>query len=310
MNILIFGGTGFIGTHLSSALVRLGHNVTIFDSKHPAYPNPGISYIVEEFANFIPGGVDALRDADVIIHAISGTRPSENHPHTDISVLAHSVRLLQAVMPARPTRLTSPRFIYLSSSSVYGYSYVTGVSEVHPRKPISSYGIIKAAIEDYTQMYSSMYNFDSLILRLSNVYGPHPHHPNPSGVIPTLFRHASSGTTARLYGDSEAQHDFIHVFDVVDFVVKAINSGMSGVYNVGSGVGTSLVDLLNIVRDTTGRDLSTSWAPARPFDTPGVILDISKATFQAPWTPTRDLRTGCTAYWAWLDHYASSTGPR
>ena len=303
--ILVLGGNGFIGSHLVEELVAEGYPVRVFSrSKYrPDEAILGVDYRYADFADSV-SVAEALVDVDVVVHLISTTVPTTANldPAADIrGNLISTVSLLQQMREMGVNRL-----VYLSSGgTVYGDARKIPIPEEHPRAPLSSYGIVKVAIENYIAMFSSLYGLQALVLRPSNPYGPRQGHLGVQGVIPTFFQRILSGEEIRIWGDGSTVRDYLYISDLTDFLVKSICCRLTGVYNVGHGEGASLREILSLVEEISGRRANVRYLPSRGFDVRKVILDISKARQALDWEPKVGLPEGCLRYWQWARGCAS-----
>jgi UDP-glucose 4-epimerase len=235
---------------------------------------------------------------DIVFHLISTTVPTTANldPVADIKGnLLSTVRLLQQMRDQGISRL-----VFLSSGgTVYGDAKTIPIPEEHERNPVSSYGIVKVAIENYIAMFSAQHGLKSLVLRVSNPYGPRQGHLGVQGVIPTFFQRIITGDEIRIWGDGSSVRDYLYISDLVSFIVQGVNKDLAGVYNVGSGQGASLKDILSLIEDISGISANVKFFPPRGFDVKRVVLDISKARKALDWTPSVSLREGCERYWKW-----------
>ncbi|MBK1644896.1 NAD-dependent epimerase [Thiocapsa imhoffii] len=299
-HILILGGHGFIGSHLTVALVAGGARVRVLDRAGgvPTAPVRGVDYRVAEFGD-LATLAEALADIDLVIHLISTTVPGTANldPVADIEGnLIGTVRLLQKMKEVGVGQL-----LFLSSGgTVYGDTDAVPIPEQHPLEPLSSYGIVKVAIEHYIGMHARQHGMRSLILRVSNPYGPRQGHLGVQGVIGTFFQRLRAGDPIKIWGDGQSVRDYLYIDDLTDCICTAIHREVSGVFNVGSGRGTSLIELLAIVARVTGSAPEVEFQPARGFDVRKVVLDITKARTTLGWTPQVGLPEGCQRYWDWL----------
>ncbi len=301
--ILVLGGNGFVGSHLVESLLAGGARVRVLDRSGSLKTPPmiGVDYRYADLAD-LPALTEALADMDLVIHLISTTVPgtANQDPIADIDGnLIGTVRLLQKLRNAGV-----PKLIYLSSGgTVYGDSPNRPIPETHPRDPLSSYGIVKAAIENYIAMYGGLAGFQFLILRVSNLYGPRQGHVGVQGVIPTICRRILDGEPLKIWGDGSATRDYLHISDLMTFITAAITQGATGTFNVGSGMGTSLTQLLELFAQITRKPLKLEYLPPRGFDVRHLVLDITKARRTLGWQPQVPLREGCQGYWEWLQRH-------
>lgn len=297
--VLVLGGNGFIGSHLVEALVANGVRVRVLSRSRCQHitPSQSVDYRYADFADSA-SVAETLVGVDIVIHLISTTVPATANldPIADISGnLLLTVKLLQQMRDLGVSRL-----VFLSSGgTVYGDTKSVPIPEEHERNPLSSYGIVKVAIENYITMFQSQYGLESLILRASNPYGPRQGHIGVQGVIPTFFQRIIKGDEIRIWGDGSSVRDYLYIDDLVSFIVKSVNTHLAGVYNVGSGQGVSLQEVLSLVEEISGMSANVKYLPARGFDVKNVVLDITKARGALNWAPLVTLREGCDRYWKW-----------
>ncbi len=299
MRVLILGGNGFIGSHLTEALVARGARVRVLSRSgcKNTLPLHGVDYRCSDFSDSV-SVAEALVDVDIVVHAISTTVPATANldPLSDIKGnLLPTVRLLEQMRD-----MSVHRLVFLSSGgTVYGNTTKVPIAEEHERNPLSSYGIVKVALENYIAMFSRQCGLKSLVLRVSNPYGPRQGHLGIQGVIPTFFQRIIAGDEIRIWGDGENVRDYLYITDLIEFMVLSINNDLEGLYNVGSGQGVSLRDILSLVEEISGISANIKFLTPRGFDVARVVLDITKACKAVEWVPSVSLREGCERYWRW-----------
>lgn len=300
MNVLVLGGSGFIGSHLVEALVQRGHKVRVFDRTVPREPLSGIEY---KTGNFLDAGdlAEALDGVELVYHLISTSVPSTSNmdPVSDVNGnLVGTLQLLQA-MDASGIK----RIVFLSSGgTVYGNPMLLPVREDHPLQPICSYGVVKVAIENYLFMFKHLHGFAPIVLRASNPYGPRQGHFGIQGAIQTFLKRALDGDSIKIWGDGSVRRDYIYVADLVDLCVQAGESGQTGTYNAGSGISHSLSELLNVMEDVTGISPQVEYSASRAFDVAEIALDIERAKKVFEWSPVTSIEAGIRSQWNWLCH--------
>lgn len=300
MKALIYGGNGFIGSHLVDSLINDGHQVCVLDrypEKHRA-PLPNVAYYSATFGDtFVIA--EALKDVDIVYHVASTTVPSTSNedPISDIeSNLVGTVRLLDLMVKTGIKRL-----VFLSSGgTVYGNADVTPISEKHPLKPICSYGVVKLAIENYLNMYKELYGLSPIILRPSNAYGPRQGHTGIQGFIFSLLSKTKAQEPLIVWGDGSVVRDYVYVEDLVRLCLLAGSSGLTGTFNAGSGYGYSVTEVIDMTSQTLGVKLTVSFQDGRPFDVRKVILDCSKAEKVFGWRASTSLSEGILKTWSWI----------
>ena len=297
MNILVLGGSGFIGTHLSKALAERGHYVRVFGLQQnlPDGASKRIEYWRGDFSDAILLS-EALNDIDVVCHLISSTVPGTSNLDMAEDVRSNLINTLQLLdlMIAKNIR----RIVYFSSGgTVYGTPSLLPIPEEHALNPICSYGIVKVSIEKYLYMYQQVFDFKPLILRPSNPYGTGQSRLGMQGLIGTFLGKALDNKPLEVWGDGTAIRDYIAVGDLVDLAVSALESEVVGVFNVGSGVGHSVNEIIEIVRSIVPGDIKVVYQGARGIDVEKIILDINKIKEHFEWTPKVALDEGMKRYY-------------
>jgi len=300
MKVLVLGGNGFIGSHVVDQLLAAGHKVRVFDRSPERYREPlkQVEYRLGRFDDTFQVA-EALQGVDAVCHLISTTVPGTSNLDPVADVQSNLVNTLYLLEQMRKKGLR--RILYLSSGgTVYGNPESSPISENHPLKPISSYGIVKVAIEKYLFMYQQLYGLQPVILRPSNPYGPRQGHAGVQGLIGTLLARAFSGETLEIWGDGSIVRDYMHVSDLARLCVVALEDNSCGVFNAGSGEGHSINQIIEMIRDLTGSELKVRYEEARSFDVKEVVLDISSAMQQFDWKPEVELSTGIREHMEWL----------
>lgn len=308
MRALVLGGNGFIGSHLVDALLAEGARVRVFDRLPERYrpPLPNIDFVQGDWGDSA-ALAEALADVDTVFHLISTTVPGTSNldPVGDIQGnLINTVRLLE-LMRTMGVR----RMVYLSSGgTVYGVPECDPVPEEHPLRPISSYGIVKVAIENYLSMEARLHGLKPAILRASNPYGPRQGHGGVQGVIGTFLWKIAQGEPIQLWGDGSIVRDFIHVRDLARLCITVASSGVTGSYNAGSGQGHSIAQIISAINAVIGVSVEPLRKPGRGFDVPRVVLDIGKVRRATGWGPEIGLEDGLRETWEWVCEQGRSTG--
>jgi UDP-glucose 4-epimerase len=263
MRILVTGGAGYIGSYVSATLSSAGHEVVVVDdlsNGHADAVQPPARIVVSD-----AGGYD--EDAEVIVHLASrigvGDAPQEhwlNNVGTTLRLLEHT---------------GARRIVFASSAAVYGEPSVAPIHEDAELRPMSAYGQTKVAIE---QMLAG-FDIEWTALRLFNVAGGRERHKHETHLLPLALRNELT-----LYGSGDMVRDFVHVQDVADAFALAVE-GPTGIYNIGSGVGTMVVKLLDCVGRVTGRPVEVKHGPPRKGDPQRLVSDIARARTQLGWSP-------------------------
>lgn len=300
MRILILGGGGFIGHHLVSDLVARGHNVIALGrNKTPLRPlPPEAQYISGDLGDFelLPR---ILQDVDAVAHLASGTVPAtgDRDPNRDVQMnLLGTLNVLQAMATCGVKRL-----LYLSSGgTVYGKPQEVPITEEHRLNPICSYGIVKAAIEHYIKLYETEFELRPIVIRASNPYGPFQGNLGVQGIIGTYLHLALNHQPIEIWGDGSAIRDYIYIKDLTNLCVVALESEKVGTYNGGSGLGTSVLHIAEIVREVVGSPVPIIYKPGRSLDVPVSVLNVERAQTDFNWETKIGLREGIASVWSWL----------
>lgn len=305
MRCLVLGAGGFIGRHLVEDLLNQGNEVLVYDR-----PEVLLS-LMEEFpqADSISGDFSSedrwsniLKGVKVCYHLISTSVPksSNDDPISDVSGnLIGTLKLLEA------TRRTNLRLVFTSSGgTIYGAPTTELVSEEHPTDPLCSYGIVKLSIEKYLLLYRELYGVRSVVLRIANPYGPGQRPDSIQGVIAVFSGRILCGHAVDIWGDGSIVRDYIFVNDVISAIRSAsVYGGTRGVFNIGSGCGSSILEILHTIEKVSGKSAEVIYHPPRGFDVRKNVLDISSATTELGWRPKVNLYNGISQTLAWMKAY-------
>ncbi len=301
MKAVVFGGNGFIGSHLVDSLLEEGWQVTVFDRVMERYraPLPGVEYTLGELGNKGLLGT-VLRGVDVVFHLVSTTVPqsSNESPAFDIqSNLVETIGLLDACVTCGVRKV----IFFSSGGTVYGVPRSMPVGEDHPTDPISSYGIVKLAIEKYLHLYYQLHNLPYTILRPSNPFGARQNPSGQQGAVAVFLGRVAQDQPIVVWGNGEVVRDYIDIRDLVRAAILAAEtSTKSQIFNIGRGQGTSLNNLIDIIRSVVDKPVIAMHMPARPFDVPAIILDNSRAQSELKWKPQITLEDGIAKTWEWM----------
>ena len=228
---------------------------------------------------------DAISGVDAVLHLVSTTLPknSNDDPIYDVqSNVVGSLHILNAMVTHNVRNI-----VFISSGgTVYGNPLYLPVDEKHPTNPFVSYGITKLAIEKYLQMYEHLHGIKAITLRVSNPYGERQRIETAQGAVGVFLHHALKGIPIEIWGDGSVTRDYIHVSDVAEAFSKALQyTGEQRLFNVSSGVGTSLNELIGRIENVLGRSIERQYLPGRPFDVPVNVLCNDLARSELNWTP-------------------------
>ena len=295
LRVLVTGGLGFIGSHLSRRLVDLGYDVVVLDDlSHACCAEVDGAEVVKANLRYADGLKRALNGVEAVYHLAALTDVSESIRRP---LLYHSVNTegtLNLLDCCR--RVGVDRIIYTSSCAVYGEPVKLPIGEDHPTNPLSPYAASKLAAEAYCRVYAHCYPMNITVFRLFNVYGPRQS-SQYAGVISRFVERVKAGKPPIIYGSGEQSRDFIHVSDVVDCLVKALNSKGSGftVFNLGSGRAVKISEVAEIVLKLSGRaDLKPIRKPARRGEVFASCADVSRVEEVLGFKARKRLEEGLT----------------
>lgn len=294
MRVLVTGGAGFIGSHVVDACVAAGHHVAVVDNLHNgklANVNPQATFYQVDIRNAEAlGRVFAQEQPEAIAHqaALADVRGSLQEPATYAEVnLIGSIHLLEL---ARQHGVR--KFVYASTGgAVYGEPEFLPVTEDHPINPLDPYGASKHALEHYLFLYKHNYGLDYVVLRYPNVYGPRQDPFGEAGVVAIFAGRMLAGQPCTINGDGRQQRDFTYVGDIARANLIALTRG-SGIYNIGSGVGTDVNTVFALLKEATGYALPAHYGPPKLGEVRRTYLDATKARVELGWEATVSIVAG------------------
>ena len=300
---LVTGGAGFIGSHLTEALLKRGHAVRIADNfctGHRRNLQAGAEFLEgdvadADFARRAVAGVDyVLHEAAIPSVPRSVNNPLESHR-------ANIDGTLNVLIAARDAKVK--RVVFAGSSSVYGDTPTLPKREDMPANPLSPYALQKLVGEQYGQMFTRLYGLETVTTRYFNVFGPRQDPGSPySGVISLFITALLEGKRPTIYGDGGQTRDFTFVANVVDGVLRAAETpGVGGeVFNIATNGRISLNDLLRTLNGIIGTDLKAIYGPARAGDVRDSQADITKAERRLGYRPITSFEEGVRQTVAWF----------
>jgi UDP-glucose 4-epimerase len=304
MKCVIFGGGGFIGSAVADRLLRDGHALRIFEQPRIRHFR---EFVLDEAVEWVTGDFtnthdvcNAIDGMDVVLHLVSATLPktSNDDPVNDVQSNLISTLQMLKVMVVRNVR----KIIFISSGgTVYGSPAYLPIDELHPTNPYVSYGITKLAIEKYLLMFEKYYGIKTVILRVANPFGERQRPEVAQGAVGVFLHRAIRQQPIEIWGDGSVVRDYIYISDVAEAFVRALEySGPKSVFNIGSGIGTELNELIRIIEGVLGKHIERHYLPGRPFDVPVSILSNVLARQELKWTPQVSLRDGIARTAKWI----------
>jgi nucleoside-diphosphate-sugar epimerase len=307
MNALVTGGAGFIGSHVAEALLANGHATRVLDDLSSGYPEN-----VPAGAEFVEGDVaepevvrKALAGIDIVFHfaAHRAVLRSVEHPlETDRANARGTLVVLDAARAAGVRR-----FVYASSSSVYGGAVQRPTPEIAPTVPRSPYAVTKLTGEHYCRVFTELYGLETVALRYFNVYGPRQRPDSAyAGVIPLFIRAISEGSPVTVHGDGLQSRDFTFIADVVSANLAAAtapsNSCSGNVYNIAAGGEHTLLDLVGLLESAIGHRADVVHTERRAGDVRHSRADISRSRRDLGFEPRVSFAEGLHDAVAWFQN--------
>ena len=295
MRFLVTGGAGFIGAALSNRLASQGHTVLVLDDL-----STGDATQLSKNVSFSKGNISdktllwtLLKDVDCVFHLAARVSVPEStlfpsgYNHVNVS---GTVTLMEAV---RDTRVK--RIVMASSGAIYGDQSQIPYKESYEVKPRSPYAVSKLAAEHYVRTIGMQAGVEAVCLRIFNAYGPGQRislsHPP---IIPNFLMHAMTNSSVVVHGDGTQTRDYVYIDDLINAMVSAATVGGvdQEVINIGSGVETSVLELVRLVRLVTGKKPEEIFNPHKSGGSDRMCADISKATEKLNYMPLVPLETG------------------
>ena len=302
MKVLITGGAGFIGSHVADACVAAGHDVHILDdlsSGRRANVPDAATLHVADIRSDDAAELMATEGFDVLIHhaAQMDVRRSVADPAFDADVnVGGFLNLMEA---GRQHGLKKVVFAS-TGGAIYGEPEYVPQDEAHPMRPLSPYGITKLTTEKYLFFYEHVYGIPSVILRYANIYGPRQNPHGEAGVVAIFAQRMLNGEQPFINGDGRQTRDYVFVGDVVRANMAALDYDGSGIFNIGTGVETDVVELFQTIRDAVGADIPQEHAAGKPGEQRRSVLGNAHAARELGWAPTVPIGEGLTRTVAWF----------
>ncbi len=294
MKILVTGGAGFIGSNVADAFAAAGHEVVAVDdlsSGRPENVSKGIRLVEADVRDpRIAAILSAERPQAVCHHAAQiDVRKSVADPARDADVnLIGLLRLLEACVASGVKK-----FLFASSGGAcYGEQERFPAPESHPTRPVSPYGVAKAASELYLGYYRAQHGLPYVALRYANVYGPRQNPHGEAGVVAIFARKLLSGEPCTIYGDGGQTRDFVYVGDVARANLLALGADYAGPVNIGTGRETPIADLYDQLASLAGAVRPARREPGKPGEQRRSVIDPALAARVLGWRPEVTLEEG------------------
>jgi UDP-glucose 4-epimerase len=297
MRAIVTGGAGFIGSHVVDALLARGDEVHVLDDL-----SKGTRERVPTAAELHVADIrqpDEVFDAvqpEAVFHlaAQADVRVSVERPDHDAEVnVLGTLRILEA------SRRHEAKMVFSSTGGAI-YGECDGPApETAPRLPLAPYGTSKLCGEEYLATWNRLYETSHVSLRFGNVYGPRQEPHGEAGVVAIFVGLLLGGGTPKIFGDGRQTRDYVYVEDVARAMLLAADRANGGVFNIGTGQETSVVELYDAIQEASGVRRPAELAPARLGELQRSVLDPSLAARGLGWTADRTLPNGLAATWTW-----------
>jgi len=293
MRVLITGGAGFVGSHIADACLDRGYDTYVLDNLSTGRKrnlSPKAELIQADIATADLETILSKIKPEIIFHqAAQVSVPlSIKQPLQDQQVnIQGTIKLLEAARMANVRKV-----IYASSAAVYGNPVYLPVDEKHPIQPISFYGISKYVPELYLKTYMDLYHLPFTALRYANIYGPRQVAHGEGGVVAIFTDRILRGEAITIQGDGEQTRDFIYISDIVEANLAAIERGDGGIYNIGTGVQTSINQLAQALETAAGHPIEKKNAAPREGDIRDSYFNPDLAMRELNWLPKVSLVEG------------------
>jgi UDP-glucose 4-epimerase len=294
MKIMVTGGAGFIGSHVTDMLIEAGHQVVVVDdlsTGRRSNLNPQAAFYEVDIRSSELEQVFAQEKPEVICHhaAQMDVRRSMDDPLFDADVnIIGSIKLAQLAI-----RYSTRKFIHISSGgAVYGEPEYLPCDEDHPIKPLCHYAASKYAFELYLHVYHANYNLDYSVIRYPNVYGPREDPHREAGVVAIFTGRMLRSEDVMINGTGEQVRDYVYVTDCARSNLMLLEHGSGQVYNLGYGIGTTVNEIFMSLKYITGYAKPALYGPAKVGETFKIYLNASRAERELGWRPTIPLIEG------------------
>jgi len=299
MAVIVTGGAGFIGSHVVEALLERGDEVHVVDDLSTGFREnvpAGVALHVHDIREPLD---EIVREVDTrsIVHlaAQADVRVSVEEPARDAAInVLGSVNVLEAA------RLVGARVVFASTGgAIYG-ECARPAREEDPCLPLSPYGAAKLAAEGYLGAFARLHGVPHVALRFGNVYGPRQNPHGEAGVVAIFLGRLQSGEPCRIFGDGSQSRDYVYAGDVARATISALARDVAGVFNVGTGVATTVLELYDACRLVAGSDAKAVHEAERPGELLRSVLDGELAATALAFRPETPLMAGVASTWAAL----------
>jgi UDP-glucose 4-epimerase len=278
--------------NLCRQLVSSGARVRAFGRRRP-FPKDleGVDWYQGDFSD-TDAVASAINSFEIVFHLIHTNTPQSASVDMAADVQQNVIGSLALLDVCRKVGIK--RLVFVSSGGiVYGMAKQTPTPETAPTDPITAYGINKLAIEKYLALYERFHGLSFRILRVANPFGPFQVPEKNQGIITALISRALQGQEIEIWGDGSVVRDYIYVRDVVDaLIATGLDQSSERVFNIGSGHGRDLREVIAAIEMQLGTKLRVAWKPGRAMDIPASVLSIDRAKAVLNWAPKTSFEDG------------------
>jgi UDP-glucose 4-epimerase len=303
MRVVVTGGAGFIGSHVTDAFLARGDDLAVIDDLSAGH--------LGRLDDRVSLHKASVTDADSLSEVIGAIKPelichlaaqidvvaSVGHPAADAEAnVIGTINVLEAA------RGVDARVLLCSTGgALYGRDApIPSLEDVLPL-PESPYGIAKHCAELYVGLYNRLHETSHTVLRLANVYGPRQDPSGESGVVPIFCSQVLAGIRPTIFGDGRQTRDLVYVGDAVAAFIAAADQHMPGTWNIGTGIEVSVLELANVIGAVTGNPVEPIFAPARPGELQRSALAVERARRDLGWQAKTGLADGIRAVCQWIE---------
>ena len=292
--VVVLGASGFLGGYVVSELLRLGHTVWTYGRRAAGYPD--VREAVGPLDD-MEGLARALHGASALIHLAWDGYPRSS-TEDPMGHMGANMRFSRAVLEACRVAGVSRLVFASSGGTVYGIPHAVPIPETHPTLPISYHGLSKLIAE---KMLAASPHVHTIVMRTSNAFGPGQRPGRGQGLIATALGRMGAGRPVEIWGDGSAVRDYVHAADVAAAFCRAVAyDGPDRVFNVGSGVGLSVREVLRTLGAVSGREPEVLYTPGQHGAVPVSVLDVTRIRSELGWTPRHSWPDALGPTWEWV----------
>lgn len=301
--VLLIGGSGFLGRHLCLRLLAENITPVVFDKAPP--PVEDVEYYCGEMSTTNTLDASLLEGIEAVYHLAWTSKPqtANNDPASDLEEnVVPGLHLLDSIVQLRHR----PRLIFISTGgAVYGAMNSFPIKEDDLAEPMNAYGIGKLTFEHYIRLYNHLHGLDYLVFRPGNPYGKFQNPEGSQGAVAVFMGKLIEGKPVNIWGDGEIVRDYLYIDDLISAFISGLSyqptiGQQRRVFNVGSGIGMSLNQLLTQIESVSGKRFEVLYTSSHKADVPKVVLNIESIKRCMGWEPEITIEQGLKKTWEWM----------